>query len=130
MNEGERAPEHWAGEPTSYRPSREAREMWALVYDATPGGVRNEDGTTTYSARIPALIISEYVANPEKTAAELSAKMNAFPALVEALQGVVDWCDFAMACPREFDSHGVRNLDGPAFDKARAALAKVKGAAS
>ena len=41
----------------------------------------------------------------------------------EAAQGVVDWADFALANPKEFDSHGVKNLDGPAFDKLRAALA-------
>lgn len=96
MSESKHTPEHWAGETTSYRPSREAREMWALVYDATPGGVRNDDGTTTYSARIPALIISEYVANPEKTAAELAAKMNTFPVLVDALPDlscVITWLE-------------------------------------
>lgn len=34
----------------------------------------------------------------------------------------VDWADFAIANPNEFSSHGVNNLEGPAFDKARAAL--------
>ena len=36
-----------------------------------------------------------------------------------ALQGILDWADLALSKPDEFDSHGVRNLDGPAFDHAR-----------
>ena len=49
----------------------------------------------------------------------------AAPDLLEALQGIIDWADLALRNPREFDSHGVRNLDGPAFDTARAALSKA-----
>ena len=49
------------------------------------------------------------------------------PELYEALRTIIDWADFALKNPREFDSHGVRNLDGPAFDTARAALAKAEG---
>lgn len=41
----------------------------------------------------------------------------------ERLQAVIDWADFATANPAEFDSHGVRNLDGPVFDAAREVLA-------
>lgn len=40
----------------------------------------------------------------------------------ERLQAILDWADFAMSNPDEFDSHGVRNLDGPVFDAARAYL--------
>lgn len=47
--------------------------------------------------------------------------------LFHALQDVIDWADFAMKNPQEFDSHGVRNLDGPAFAKARTAIALAKG---
>lgn len=47
--------------------------------------------------------------------------------LLERLQAIFDWVDFALSMPREFDSHGVRNLDGPVFDAARAAIAKVDG---
>lgn len=42
--------------------------------------------------------------------------------LRERLQAIIDWADFALKHPEEFDSHGVRNLDGPVFDEARAAL--------
>lgn len=50
-------------------------------------------------------------------------------ALLERLQAIIDWADFALSQPGEFDSHGVRNLDGPIFDEARAAIAKATGAA-
>lgn len=44
--------------------------------------------------------------------------------LTERLQAIIDWCDLAMKNAGEFDSHGVRNLDGPVFDAARAALSE------
>lgn len=44
-------------------------------------------------------------------------------AAVERLQAIIDWADLAMANRQEFDSHGVRNLDGPVFDAAREFLA-------
>lgn len=40
----------------------------------------------------------------------------------ERLQAIIDWADLAMKNRAEFDSHGVRNLDGPVFDAAREAL--------
>ncbi len=42
----------------------------------------------------------------------------------ERLQAIIDWADLAMKNREEFDSHGVRNLDGPVFDAAREALSK------
>ena len=42
--------------------------------------------------------------------------------LTERLQAIIDWCDIAMKNADEFDSHGVRNLDGPIFDAAREIL--------
>lgn len=44
-------------------------------------------------------------------------------AAVERLQAIIDWADLALKLPEEFNSHGVRNLDGPVFDAARAFLA-------
>ena len=41
----------------------------------------------------------------------------------ERLQAIIDWADLAMKNREQFDSHGVRNLDGPVFDAAREALA-------
>lgn len=45
--------------------------------------------------------------------------------LLERLQAIIDWADLALSNPAEFDSHGVRNLDGPVFDEARAAVARA-----
>jgi hypothetical protein len=44
--------------------------------------------------------------------------------LESAARGVLDWADLALTRPDEFDSHGVRNLDGPAFDALREAMDK------
>jgi hypothetical protein len=44
--------------------------------------------------------------------------------LREAAQGVIDWADLALDNPAEFNSHGVKNLTGPAFDSLRAALSE------
>jgi hypothetical protein len=46
--------------------------------------------------------------------------------LIERIQAIIDWADFALSHRDEFDSHGARNLDGPVFDAARAALAKAE----
>lgn len=43
----------------------------------------------------------------------------------ERLQAIIDWADFALADPAEFDGHGVRNLAGPVFDEARALLTEL-----
>ena len=53
----------------------------------------------------------------------LAALADRAPLLSERLQAIIDWADFALSNPQEFDSHGVRNLEGPVFDEARAALA-------
>ena len=63
--------------------------------------------------------------NRNRQAAELKADFR-IEQLEAALQGIIDWADFAMGRPDQFDSHGVRNLDGPAFDHARAVLGELK----
>lgn len=45
--------------------------------------------------------------------------------LAERLRAIIDWADLALRNPQEFDSHGVRNLDGPVFDAAREVLAAL-----
>ena len=70
------------------------------------------------------LIITQAVRD---RAALIVRAVNSHDALVEALQGIIDWADLALRNPQEFDSHGVRNLDGPAFDAARAALKLARG---
>lgn len=47
--------------------------------------------------------------------------------LLERLQAIFDWADFAMRNPQTFDGHGVRNLDGPIFDYGREVVAKAEG---
>jgi len=59
-----------------------------------------------------------------------AALIKAAPAMFEALQAIIDWANFALENPQAFDSHGVRNLDGPAFDRARAAIALATGQTS
>lgn len=46
--------------------------------------------------------------------------------LAERLQAIIDWADLALSNPQEFNSHGVRNLDGPVFDEARTVLAALR----
>lgn len=104
--------QHWTAEPTSYRPSGEADETWALVYDATPNGRKNADGTTSYSMRIPALIISEYVSDPDQVAADFAGKLNAFPDMLSALKMAQVWLD----ADGRFDMQGIN-----------AAIAKAEG---
>lgn len=48
-----------------------------LRYDPTPGGKRNEDGTTTYSLTFPALCLTEIVANRPEMAAWFAERLNA-----------------------------------------------------
>jgi hypothetical protein len=52
----------------------------------------------------------------------------AAPDLLERLQAIIDWADFALSRPNEFNSHGARNLDGPVFDAARELLATLTAA--
>jgi nucleoside 2-deoxyribosyltransferase len=59
--------------------------------------------------------ISELQSSIEALAAENAR-------VTERLQAIIDWADLALANPAEFDSHGVKNLAGPVFDEARAAL--------
>ena len=42
------------------------------------------------------------------------------------LQALIDWSDFALRHPSQFNSHGVKNLEGPVFDEARAFLAEAR----
>ena len=37
----------------------------------------------------------------------------------DRLEAILDWADLACANPKEFNRHGVKNLQGPVFDAAR-----------
>lgn len=58
-------------------------------------------------------------------AARIAERLQTATDARERLQAIVDWADLALANPAEFDGHGVRNLDGPVFDEARALLATL-----
>ncbi len=61
---------------------------------------------------------------PIYSAATVATFISREEALRERLQAIIDWANLAIKNHAEFDSHGVRNLEGPVFDAAREALAK------
>lgn len=67
-------PEHFKAEKTAS--PQAAEHGWSVTYDPTPGGRKNDDGTTSYSLRFPALILSEYLEDPEKIANEVANILN------------------------------------------------------
>ena len=64
----------WTAEQTAHPDAKADR--WAIVYDPTPGGKDNGDGTRSYSFRFPALFISDLVDDPEQAAQEIAALLN------------------------------------------------------
>lgn len=58
-----------------------AKHGWAIVVDPTPGGRDNGDGTRFFSLRFPALLLSEWVGDPEGAAHEVAAALNENAAL-------------------------------------------------
>lgn len=115
---------HWSAEPSSYRMSREHDDIWALVYDPTPGGRKNDDGITTYSMRFPALVLSEYVQGPGKVAADLARKLNTHDKLVKALTMIdaLDPEDHVYGCSAD----ALRGLVIQMGQQARTALASLQ----
>lgn len=79
--------DHWHVSNTSYRPARGFKPL-ALCYDPTPGGKKNDDGTTTFSLVFPALLLTEIVSDQEKVALSIATELNAFPDMLEALCSV------------------------------------------
>ncbi|MDO5658325.1 MAG: hypothetical protein Q4G36_08385 [Paracoccus sp. (in: a-proteobacteria)] len=65
---------HWTAERTAH-PSA-ADHKWAIIYDPTPGGRDNGDGTRSYSMRFPALLVSDLVDEPKKAALEIADMLN------------------------------------------------------
>lgn len=116
---------HWSAEPSSYRMSREHDDIWALVYDPTPGGRKNEDGTTSYSMRFPALVLVEYVEGPEKVASDLARRLNSHDRMAKALTLIdaLDPEDHVYGCSAD----ALRGLVIQMGQYARAALAARSG---
>ena len=66
--------QYWTAEQTSQRDAKADR--WSLVYDPTPGGKDNGDGTRSFSLRYPALLICNTFENPEEVAKEVAEMLN------------------------------------------------------
>lgn len=64
----------WIAEKTASPQAADHR--WALIYDPTPGGKLNDDGSRSYSMRFPALLLADFIENPEETAKELAEMLN------------------------------------------------------
>lgn len=77
--------QNWTARETAYRMPTVFKTM-ALHYDPTPGGRRNDDGTTSYSLVFPALLLTDIVSDQENVAQKIADELNAFPALVKALE--------------------------------------------
>lgn len=80
---------HWFPEATAYQLPKCGKSVLALYYDPTPSGRKNEDGSTSFSMRFPALVVTEYVSNPEKVAADLANRLNGIDALLAAAKEVI-----------------------------------------
>lgn len=65
---------HYTAERTAHPNAAEHR--WAVIFDRTPGGRVNADGTRSYSLRFPVLLLTDYVDNPEEVAKDVAAALN------------------------------------------------------
>ena len=123
---------HWNADTTSYRMSRKQKPLWAITYCHKPGGEKNPDGTTSFFMRFPALVLTEYVANGEKIAADIARELNAFPHMVDALKAFEDAFNdlFAVGLPL---SQGKQPVNCTKLNEASRltgiALAKAEGRA-
>lgn len=64
----------WKAEQTAS--PQAAEHGWAIIYDPTPGGRLNEDGSRSYSMRFPALLLAEFIDDPEAAATEIAEMLN------------------------------------------------------
>lgn len=67
-------PQTWSAETTACKEL--PKDGYALIYDRTPGGKKNEDGSRSYSLRFPMLLASDWMAEPEKSMAEIADMLN------------------------------------------------------
>lgn len=66
--------EQFSAERTAHPKAAEHR--WAVIYDPTPGGKLNEDGSRSFALRFPVLLLTDYVAEPEKVAKSVASALN------------------------------------------------------
>lgn len=67
-------PQYFNAEKTSHPSAAEHR--WAIVYDPTPAGLVKENGLRSFSMRFPVLLLTDYIEEPEKVAAEIALALN------------------------------------------------------
>ncbi len=67
-------PQEWSAERTACRDLPDT--VWAIVWDKTPGGRKNADGTTNYSLRIPVLLGTDWMASPEDGVTQIADMLN------------------------------------------------------
>lgn len=111
---------HWSAEVSSYRPDKSYKDRICLVYDATPNGRVNDDGSVSYSMRIPALLVTDWVADRPKVGADIARELNAFPDMLAALHDSVKQLDTIIADGTPTDWQSWR-------DSLDAAIAKAEG---
>ena len=104
---------HWSAE--------KQKSGWVLIYDGTPNGVKNEDGTTSFSLRFPALIVSDWVSEPETAATEIATQLNVHDELLEALKAL-----HRQALQSELNNPA-HEWGNEAINMATAAIAKATG---
>ena len=66
--------QHFTVETTAH--PQAADHCLAIVYDATPGGRDNGDGTRSYSLRFPILLLTDYVHDQESVAKSVAKALN------------------------------------------------------
>lgn len=66
--------EYFTAETTAHPSAADHR--WAVVYDATPGGRDNGDGSRSYALRFPVLLLTDYVDEPEAVAKSVAKALN------------------------------------------------------
>lgn len=75
--------QHFRAERTAHPQAAEHR--WAIIYNPTPGGRDNGDGTRSYAWECPVLLLSDYVGEPEQFALSVADALNAAGAREDAM---------------------------------------------
>lgn len=76
---------HWTVEQ-----GRGPNPHWLLRFHPTPDGVKNPDGTTTFTVSFPALQMTDWVSEPETAAKAIARELNAHASLVTLAQRTRD----------------------------------------
>ncbi|MCC6479984.1 MAG: hypothetical protein IT552_12340 [Sphingomonadaceae bacterium] len=69
---------HWSVEATSYRFPPRHNIGNAIIYDPTPGGKKNADGSTSFQLRFPAIVLTELVDDQDTALADIANALNQY----------------------------------------------------